>query len=220
MATDIPVDAASAGDYPVQVEIERQPQYDKLRALVRSPGAFLLNIINLVLLIPILLALIVLGIGYLVVYIISCFAILFTARYPRGLWDYQVAVLRWQARFYSWIFLLSDRYPPFSFDDDAHPMHLRMEYPERVSRWRGIPLLCGILAIPVAIVAEVLLIVGSLLIYLPPIVPGVIQLCILFTGEYPEGLFNLISGTVRIAIRANAYAAMLTTQYPPFRLAD
>jgi hypothetical protein len=220
MATDIPAEATPAAPYPVQLEIERQPQYDKLRALVRSPGAFILSFINLILLLPILLGLVVLGIGYIVVYLISCFAILFTGRFPRGLWEYQVGVLRWQARFYSWIYLLSDRYPPFSFDNDAHPMQLSIEYPERVSRWRGIPLLCGILAIPVYIVAEVLLIVSSLLIYLPPIVPGVIQLAILFTGEYPEGLFNLISGAVRITIRTGAYAAMLTTQYPPFRLAE
>jgi Domain of unknown function (DUF4389) len=217
MATDMPAaEASAAAPYPMQIDIERQPQYDKLRALIRSPGAFILSIVNALVLLPTAICLLVLELASVVVYLISCFAILFTGRFPRGMFNFQLGVLRWAGRVNSWVFLLSDNYPPFSFDEDAHPMRVAIEYPERVSRWRGIPLLTGILAIPVVLVGEVIMIVGALLIYLPPIVPGVIQLCILFTGEYPEGLFNLCRGGVRIYLRGVAYGGMLVTRYPTF----
>jgi hypothetical protein len=55
-----------------------------------------------------------LGIGAFVAVVIAWFAILFTGRYPRGLFDYVVGVGRWALRVYAYAFLLvTDRYPPF-----------------------------------------------------------------------------------------------------------
>jgi uncharacterized protein DUF4389 len=217
MATDNPaVEASPAAPYPMQIDVERQPEYDKLRALIRSPYAFILGLVWLVMIIPLYVVELVLAIVALVLWIISWFAVLFTGRIPQGIFNYQVGYLRFSARVYAWVFLLSDQYPTFSFAEDDHPMRVSIEYPERVSRWRGIPLLTAILAIPAALVGAVLMLIGWLLVILPPIVPGVIQLCILFTGRYPEGLFNLIRGGVRISLRASAYGFMLVTRYPSF----
>ena len=65
--------------------------------------------------IPHYIVLFVLLIGAVFAVIIAWFAILFTGRYPRGLFDYVVGVGRWSLRVQAYAFLLvTDRYPPFS----------------------------------------------------------------------------------------------------------
>jgi hypothetical protein len=50
-----------------------------------------------------------------VVVIIAWFAIVFTGRYPRGMFDFVAGVLRWGQRVIGYAFLLvTDVYPPFS----------------------------------------------------------------------------------------------------------
>jgi Domain of unknown function (DUF4389) len=64
--------------------------------------------------IPHYIVLVFLGIGALVAVIIAWFAILFTGRYPRGLFDYVLGVIRWGNRVGAYAFLLvTDQYPPF-----------------------------------------------------------------------------------------------------------
>lgn len=58
-----------------------------------------------------------LWIGAIVCVIIAWFAILFTGRYPRSLFDFVVGVMRWTLRVEAYAFLLiTDRYPPFSLE--------------------------------------------------------------------------------------------------------
>ena len=67
--------------------------------------------------IPHYIVLFFLAIGALIAVIIAWFAILFTGRYPRGLFDYVVGVGRWGLRVQAYAFLLTtDQYPPFSLD--------------------------------------------------------------------------------------------------------
>ncbi len=68
--------------------------------------------------IPHYIVLFFLGIGAVVVVIIAWFAILFTGRYPRVLFDYIVGVMRWELRVAAYAFILiTDRYPPFSLGE-------------------------------------------------------------------------------------------------------
>jgi hypothetical protein len=90
--------------YPVHLEIPYEGEYPRWLPLV----AWLLAI-------PHYIVLFVLLIGVVFAVIIAWFAILFTGRYPRGLFDYVVGVGRWALRVEAYAFLLvTDRYPPFS----------------------------------------------------------------------------------------------------------
>ncbi len=65
--------------------------------------------------IPHYVVLAVLAIGAILAILIAWFAVLFTGRYPRGLFDYVVGVARWALRVQAYASLLvTDRYPPFS----------------------------------------------------------------------------------------------------------
>src|SRR6266498_917885 len=73
-----------------------------------------LPLVKWLLAIPHFVVLIFLDIGALVAVVIAWFAILFTGRYPRGLFDYVAGVLRWQARVVAYaVVLVTDEYPPF-----------------------------------------------------------------------------------------------------------
>ena len=72
--------------------------------------------------IPHYIVLLFLGIAVIIVMIIAWFAILFSARYPRGLFNFVVGVIRWELRVTAYMFILiTDQYPPFSLGPDSPP---------------------------------------------------------------------------------------------------
>ena len=76
-----------------------------------------LPLVKWLLAIPHCIVLFFLGVALIVVWIIAWFAILFTGRYPRGLFEFAVGVVRWNNRVWAYAFMLvTDRYPPFSLD--------------------------------------------------------------------------------------------------------
>ncbi len=157
-------------------------------------------------------------------------AILFTGRYPRAIFDFNVGVLRWTWRvsYYATAGGLgTDRYPPFSLDRRPGDLAtLDIIYPERLSR--GLVLVkWWLLAIPHYII--VTLLIGDVgwantdgpnygRFSLLGVLAFVAGLSLLFTGKYPRPLFDLIVGLNRWIYRVVAYAALMTDTYPPFRL--
>jgi hypothetical protein len=170
-----------------------------------------------ILLVPHYIVLIFLWIAFVVVSVVAFFAILFTGRYPRGLFDFNVGVLRWTWRveFYGYSALATDRYPPFTLDDVVdYPARLEVAYPEQLSR--GLVLIKSwLLAIPHYIVISVF--AGSFggLIGLLALFAGV---ALLFTARYPLGIFDFVLGLNRWIFRVTAYAGLMTDAYPPFKL--
>jgi hypothetical protein len=151
--------------------------------------------------------------------IIAFFAILFTGKYPRGIFDFNVGVLRWvwRVEFYGLYGLGTDKYPPFAMASvDSYPADLQVEYPERLNRL--LIFVKWLLAIPHFIILGILRggsgqsggLVGILV-----IIAGII---LLFTGKYPRGIFNFVMAINVWHYRVMGYVLLFTDTYPPFRL--
>jgi hypothetical protein len=197
-------------------------------------------LVKWLLVIPHVIVLVFLWIAFVVLTIVAFFAILFTERYPRSIFDFNLGVLRWTWRvaYYSYGALGTDRYPPFALGPvPDYPATLEVEYPERLSR--GLVLVkWWLLAIPHYLVVGVLTGAGWSewsgnsswdngddwgggqwsgpgLIALLVFFAGV---ALLFTTRYPRGIFDFVFGMDRWVARVAAYAALMTDRYPPFRL--
>jgi hypothetical protein len=140
--------------------------------------------------------------------IIAWFALLFTGRYPQGLYDFVAGFLRYTTAVYGYASLLTDEYPPFGTDTDNYPTHLRIGPPlPEYSRLKV--LFRIILAIPVAIIAYAMYIVlevGSIIAWF----------AIVILGKQPRGLQDMIVLGLSYYQRANAYMWLLTEDWPPF----
>jgi hypothetical protein len=186
-------------------------------------------LVKWLLLIPHLIVLGILWVGVGVVWIIAWFAIVFTGRYPRSLFDYTVGVLRWTWRvgFYSYAALGTDEYPPFSLASrPGDRATLEIDYPERLSQglvW----VKSWLLAIPHLIIIGILAGGGAGAWWGGDqrAGPGLIEILVfiagvglLFTTRYARGLFDLVVGLNRWVFRVLAYVLLLRDEYPPFRL--
>jgi hypothetical protein len=208
----------NTSSYPLQLTGELSPQL--------SRGLWL---VKWLLAVPHFIVLFFLWIAFTVVSLTAFFAILFTGRYPRGLFEFNVGVLRWTWRvgFYSYSALATDKYPPFTLRDvPDYPARLEVEYPESLSR--GLVLVkWWLLALPHYLVIGVFvggawagagidrLYGGGGLVGLLVLFAGIM---LLFTGRYPTPLCDFVLGMNRWAFRVAVYATLMTDVYPPFRL--
>lgn len=199
-----------------------QAQYPfKFKGELTEPLSQWLWLVKWLLIIPHLIVLVFLWAAAVIVWIMSLIAILFTAKYPRSFFDFNVGVLRWTWRvgFYSYQALGTDKYPPFSLDAGGYPADLEVEYPGTLTP--GLALVkWWLLAIPHYIIIVLFLGAGGRW-------PGLIwalvffaAVALLFTGRYPRGIFNFIMGIDRWTYRVAAYSGLMTDRYPPFRLGD
>jgi hypothetical protein len=136
--------------------------------------------------------------------------IIFTQTYPRWWFDFTRELARFGTRVGAYLALLTDQYPSVV---DEQAVHLEIDYPDvktDLNRW--MPLFKWFLAIPHYIVLAFLG-VGAVFAVM------IAWFAILFTGKYPQGLFDYVVGVSRWALRVEAYAILLVTdQYPPFSL--
>jgi hypothetical protein len=176
-----------------------------------------------------------LWIVFIVLTLVAGFAILFTGRYPRVLFDLNVGIIRWNWRvgFYGWAALGTDTYPPFTLAPADYPGSLDVAYPEKLTR--GMVFVKWLLALPHLIIIG--LVAGDIMLY--PIAAlntlagdmsfaggySVLNLLVviagfflLVTGAYPQSLFDFLMGINRWMHRVLIYVALMTDDYPPFRL--
>jgi uncharacterized protein DUF4389 len=212
------MNSPSRSNYPLQLEGRLEPQL--------SRGLWL---VKWLLVLPHLVVLAFLWLAFVILSLVALVAILVTGRYPRGIFDFNVGVLRWTWRvsFYSYGALGTDRYPPFTLRDDPdYPARLDVAYPESLSR--GLALVkWWLLALPHYLIVAVFAggawtawaahdaWSGGGLISLLAVIAG---FALLFTGRYPRTIYDFVLGMNRWVFRVAAYAGLMTDVYPPFRL--
>lgn len=150
----------------------------------------------------------VLGAVAAVCALIAWFAIVFGSRYPEGLRSLATMYLRWRVRAVAYTALLRDEYPPFG--DGPYPAELVLDVPD-APRDRVSVAFRLILAIPHLLAVWLLGVVWAL-------ATVIAWFAILFTGNYPRGLYDFGVGVLRWNTRVEAYLLLLHDEYPPFTL--
>lgn len=209
------------GRYPVRLEGKLDPNLSRWLWLVKW-----------FLIIPHAFVLIFLWMAFAILTFAAGVSILFTGRYPRQIFEFNVGVMRWTWRvvYYSYSALGTDLYPPFTLAETDYPASLDVAYPSQLSQ--GLVLVkWWLLAIPHYLIVGLLsgsflwwagngdgswaTGLGGGLIGLLALIAG---LSLAFTSRYPQGLFDLVMGLNRWIFRVVAYAALMRDEYPPFRL--
>jgi len=211
------------GHYPVRLEGRLDSELSRWQWLVKW-----------ILVIPHIGVLAFLWAAFAVLTIVAGVAILFTGRYPKSIFNFNVGVMRWTWRvgYYSYSALGTDQYPPFTLAETDYPASFDVAYPERLSR--GLVLVkWWLLAIPHYLIiglftsglvwwstelnesGNAVLQIGGGVIGLLVLIAAV---ALMSTGRYPQGLFDLVMGLNRWVYRVLAYAALMRDEYPPFRL--
>ncbi len=177
--------------------------------------------------------------------IIAWIAVLATGKLPPGIAAFHATYVRYRLRTFSYMYCLTDKYPPFDFSpstDDPGGAGVTMSVSPRLEgrnrlnvlfrfivpfAWINlavmlslggvsipawiVALVLGAVLIPAAIfafIAWAITVVGSLLGWL----------AVIFTGSWPDPLFRLAAGWVRVDARLWAYSMLLTDDYPPFSI--
>ncbi len=184
--------------YPVSFEADYVPEQSRLRTFFRYFLAIPWQVVAYFY-----------SIAAYIAAFIAWFAILFTGRYPQGLYDFVAGYLRMQTRTSAFAGLLTDQYPPFSGEPDpSYPVRIDIAAPKpKYSRLKAF--FRFIIGIPVMLLLLVQAIIAMVCIFIA-------WFAILFTGKMPDGLFNPIRGALAYGTRGSAYFLYLTEDWPPF----
>ncbi len=153
-----------------------------------------------------------LGLWSAILAFIAFWVVLFTARYPQSMFEYQIKLNRWSMRLQGSLWNLFDGYPAFGLDSADEKVVLDAPRPERVSR--GLVILRLLLGWAYVVIPHFICLIGR------GVATGVLNFlawwAILFAGRYPERWHAFNVGTLRWLLRIDLYLGYLTDEYPPF----
>lgn len=183
--------------YPVAFEMDYVRRRSRLSTFFRY-----------ILVWPHLLFACVYSIAFYVVWVISWFALLFTARWPASLYGFTGGFLRYLTRLSAYLYLGVDRYPPFSgADDDSYPVRVRIApAQDRYSRLKVLfRMIYAILAMVIRYAMGIVIAAVSFLSWF----------AIVITGRQPETLQDALNFALSYTTRADALIFLITETYPP-----
>jgi hypothetical protein len=184
--------------YPVTFEMDYIEQRSRLttffRYLLAIPHFFFAAVYGLV---------------FYVVLIIAWFALVFTGRWPIGLYGFAGNFLRYITRLGAYIYLGADHYPPFSgAEDDSYPVRVRIA-PPLASYSRVKVFFRPIYAILAMVIRYALGLVAGFVAFLS-------WFAIVFTGRQPASLQSALSFSLGYITRSDALLFLITETYPAF----
>lgn len=139
------------------------------------------------------------------------FALVFTGRYPQGLYDFNAGFLRFHGRFSGWMYLLTDEWPPFSGDPDT-PYPVRVAVGPPKAEYSRVKAFFRIFwGIPVIVITYIMQTLVSVLGF-------VVWAWMVISGTLPEGLYRLLRNTVSYQVKAAAFWLLLIEDFPPIWL--
>jgi len=188
--------------YPVAIEVDDPQPQNRLSVLLRIffviPAAIVVWFVQ---------------VAAAIVWIVSWFAIAATGKYPEGMLRFSIGAMRWATRFSGYALLLTDRYPPFSLEDDAaYPIRYsaegQVDNRNRLTTFWPVRML---MLIPHFVVVYFINLAAAVVVLIA-------WFAALFTGSVPPGLHRFLAGFLRWSTRVNSYQLNLIDQYPPFSL--
>jgi hypothetical protein len=185
--------------------IKQQENYSRSELLLRTFLGFIYIGI------PHAILLYILNIGMFFCQIALFFIILFTGKYPKGIWDYVQDFTKYSTRVAASLLNLSDGYPEFGLSGNNQNIDFSVPYKEDVSRLRllGRWFFGWILLIP-HVILMYLRIIGLYFIVFAA------WCAVLFTGKYPKGMYDFVEGTFRHYLRIFSWIMFFTDEYPEF----
>lgn len=181
-------------DYPVSLSLSHPDRSSRLHLLF----SFLIAI-------PAYVVFIFTSIGANFMAFFAWFAVLFTGKYPRGMWDFVSKNTIFGAQLSAYMSHLTDTTPKWG-DIGGHPLKVSVSYPERASR-------VALFFWPFILIPHMFL--GIFYAIGLAFVSWIAMIVILFAGKYPEGMWNYSFGFLKFVTRIQFYMGLLCPVIPP-----
>lgn len=174
-------------------------------------------LVNWLLAIPHLLIVGALGRVSQIIVLVSWFAIVFTGRLPAGFANFQAMYLRYSLRTTTYAGFLREEYPPFTFSmttaDPGDDPRIQVDLAPQLEDRNRVTVFFRIFLVIPQVIVLFFLFIAVFIVYV------IAFFAVLFTGRWPAGLLEFVLGVNRWGLRVQAYALLLTDEYPPFALA-